>query len=131
MTPNSIYEIIRNMGKRKRVNADGFFMGLDDENTVEFEYAFDMGSGINVVGPRDSEGNFCLVEIDDTGIKFTKIIDNGKDGSVLDLSTEEAFFQADTVTDMVMTFSEYQDLYMDFMKYYNGFLCHLTVYLRN
>lgn len=131
MTPTDIYDLIKDMNNRKRVNSEGFFYGLDDNDIVEFEYSFEMGSGINIVGPKDTSGDFFLIEISTRGIEFTKILENGMNAEVLNLSTEEAFFQADTVTDLVMCYEDYRTLYEDFMKYYNGFLCHLTVYLRN
>lgn len=131
MTPDSIYELIKDMNNRKRVNSDGFFYGLDKNDIVEFEYSFEMGSGINIVGPKDHNGDFFLIEISSTGVSYTKILENGMNAEELHLSTEESFFQADTVTDLVMSFDEYCTLHRDFMKYYNGFLCHLTVYLRS
>ena len=118
------------MKKKKRVLNDGFFLGLDKSDTVIFEYSFEMGSGIHIVGKKDPNGDFFLIEIDANGMQYNKILQGGASAEVLDLSTEEAFFQANTITDLGMSYDEYTTLHKDFMTYYNGFLDHLTVFMR-
>lgn len=130
MNPDKVYDLIKTMKDTRRVNADGFFYGLNEKHEVQYLYSFEGGlSGINLVCPKDLNGDFFLVEISDLKMLFTKIQENGMKSTVMDLSTSDSFFQADTVTDLVMSFNEYQELYKAFRKYYCGFLHHLTIYV--
>lgn len=129
MNPDFIYGIIKGMNTGKRVNADGFFYGLDTNDAVQYEYSFEEGSGMRLVCPKDADGNFFIVEISTDSMQYIKIRESGMESDIVDLSTEESFFQANTVTDLVMSYEEYADVFRAFRKYYDGFLNHLTVYL--
>lgn len=128
MSPDYIYNLIKGMNTYQRVNAENFFYGLDSNSAVIFEYEL-KDSGINIVCPKDLNGDFFLVEINSDSIQYNKILNNGMDYEVLDLTTEEQFFQANTVTDLVLSHDEYNTIHKDFKKYYDGFLNKLTVYL--
>lgn len=132
MTLDDIFSTIRNLDKYKKVYDSvnhNIFYGLGSYDVISLEYDPDGRSSINLVCPRDKENNFMYIELNDEGMKFTKIHQGGTDFEVLDLNSEDSFFQENTIINMGFSLEEYRELHEDFMRYYNGFLKELTVHL--
>lgn len=132
MTIDDIYSTIRNLDRYKKVFDSinrNIFYGIGTYDIIQLEYDQEGKSGINFVCPRDSENNFMYVEVNEDGIKFTKIFKGGIDYEELDLNEEDSFFQQDTVINLGFSLQEYREMHKDFMRYYNGFLKELTVHL--
>lgn len=130
MTLDDVYSIIRTMDEYKKVHGNSMFYGIGDYDVISFEYHYDEQSGINIVCPHDKNGDFMYVEVSGSGLSFTKIYKGGSNVEVMDfLNDEDRFFQENTITDLVFSLDEYKVLLSDFMRYYNGFLRGLTVYL--
>lgn len=129
MKLDDVYSIIRNMDGYKKVFSGDQFYGLGEYDVISFEYDPTGKSSINIVCPRDKENNFMYVEIDSTGIVFTKIYKGGKKAEAMDLTQEDKFFQEDTITDLGLSLPDYKELYSAFNTYYNGFLKELTIHL--
>lgn len=129
MNQNDVYKLIRTIKECDKILDEDTFYSLNDNNILQFEYCGTERSSLNFVCPKDINGDFFFVEITEDGTNFTKISNKGSQYNIIDLSTEDNFFQESTVLDLGFTYDEYHALRMDFLKYYNGFLDRMTIFL--
>lgn len=129
MTQNDVYRLIRTIKNCEKIKDEDTFYSVDDNRVLLFEYSNTENSSLNFVCPKDENGDFILVEITEEGTEFTKISNNGSKYDIIDLSTEDNFFQESTVLDLGFTYDEYCSIRMDFLKYYNGFLDGMTIFI--
>lgn len=129
MTQNDVYKLIRSMKTCNKVYEEDTFYSINDKHILQFEYCVTDDSCINFVCPKDENGDFILIEITESGIDFTKVCKGGSSYSVVDLSTEDNFFQTSTVMDLGFTYDELYEIRMNFLKYYNGLLGGMTIFI--
>jgi hypothetical protein len=111
-----------------KITEEDTFYSIDTNKVLLFEYTQSSESSINFVCPKDKDGNFVLIEISENGIDFTHIC-NGSSYISLDLSTEDKFFQNSTIMDLGFSYDELCSIRMDFLKYYNGFIDGMTIFI--
>lgn len=70
------------------------------------------------------------IEVSANGLNFSKIFSGASKVEIMDfLNDEDRFFQENTITNLVFTLDEYKVLLNDFLRYYNGLLRGITIYL--
>lgn len=129
MNQNDVYKLIRSIKDCKKILDEDTFYSIDTNKILLFEYTQSEISAINFVCPKDERGDFVLIEITENGIDYTHIRNSGSIYSPLDLSTEDKFFQSSTVIDLGFSYDELSSIRMDFLKYYNGFLDGMTIFI--
>lgn len=129
MTQNDVYKLIRSINSCERIINEDTFYSVDENKVLQFEYCYTENSSLTFVCPKDEIGDFVLIEITQNGTEFTKISKYGDVYSELDLSTEDNFFQTSTILDLGFTFDDLCELRMNFLKYYNGFIDGMTIFL--
>lgn len=129
MTQNDVYKLIRSMKTSKKVYEEDKFYSMNDKNILQFEYCSTDESHITFVCPKDDLGDFMLIEINEEGVHFTKISNGGSKYDEIDLSTEDSFFQTSTVMDLGFTHDDLHEIRMNFLKYYNGLIDGMTIFI--
>lgn len=129
MTQNDVYKLIRSIKSCTKIYEEDTFYSIDENRILRFEYSTTDNSYINFVCPKDEFGEFFLIEITEGGIEFTKIGKGGSSYSEVDLSTEDNFFQTSTVSDLGFTYDELHEIRMNFLKFYNGFIDGITIFI--
>lgn len=129
MTQNDVYKLIRSIKSCAKIYEEDTFYSIDDNHILRFEYCSTDDSAINFVCPKDEYGDFILIEITESGIAFTKVGKGGSSYTEVDLSTEDNFFQTSTVMDLGFTYDELHEIRMNFLKYYNGLIDGMTIFI--
>lgn len=129
MNQNEVYKHIRSIKQCKKIKEEDVFYSIDSNNVLLFEYGMSEKSILSFVCPKDEFGNFVLIEVTEDGTEYTHICNNGSSYFPLDLSTEDKFFQSSTVIDLGFSYDEICSIRMDFLKYYNGLLDSMTIFI--
>lgn len=129
MTQNDVYKLLRSMKSCKKVYEEDTFYSINDNHILQFEYCASDDSAISFVCPKDDNGDFMLIEITENGIDFTLVGKGGSSYTEVDLSTEDSFFQTSTVMDLGFTYDELFEIRMNFLKYYNGLIDGMTIFI--
>ena len=129
MTQNEVYKLIRSIKTCSKIFEEETFYSINDKNILVFGYERSDESYIKFVCPKDEVGDFVLIEITEHGTDFTKICKGGAAYTPMDLSTEDSFFQESTIIDLGFTFDDLVEIRMNFLKYYNGFIDGMTIFI--
>lgn len=129
MIQNDVYKLIRTLKSCTRISDEDIFYSIDQNQVLQFEYCYTDESHITFVCPKDDVGDFMLIEINEEGVHFTKISNGGSKYDEIDLSTEDTFFQFSTVMDLGFTYDDLHEIRMNFLKYYNGLIDGMTIFI--
>ena len=128
MQEHKIYDIIKTLKTCKRVTlSEKVYCGLNDKKCIMFDCIDDGESSISIASPKNPNGDFIFCTVTDE-LEFVLVKSDGAQSELLDLSTEDRFFQRSLLFDLSLTYDEYQSVLHNFNKFYNGLISTVIIY---